>query len=79
MAISKATEKNGTPLERQNITLNGVYLGNITLWDDSSSDTQAVFELLKEGHTIGGVKASNPVTGKSVEDIKAELLAKMAA
>lgn len=80
MAINKTnTASNGSPVERQNIELNGVYLGNITLWSDSSNDTTALYMLLKEGHTIGGVRASNPVSGKSVEDIKAEMLAKFAA
>jgi hypothetical protein len=80
MAVSKTnSSNNGTPVERLNINMNGVYLGNITLWDDSSNDTVGMFNALKQGANINGLTASKPEGGKSAADITAELMAKYAA
>jgi hypothetical protein len=79
MSISKVTNKNGTPVERINIQMNGTYLGNITLWDDSSAMTVGMFNALKKGANINGLTACNPTEdSKSAADIEAELLAQYA-
>ena len=77
MAITRNTEKKGTAIERMNINMDGVYLGNITLWDDSNVGTVGMFNALKQGANINGLTATNPVTGgKTAEEITNELLAK---
>ena len=72
---TKKTASKGKAVDRINVRYNGTYLGNITLWDDSQQDTKAMFELLKEGHNLGGLEACIPKS-ENVEDAKAALLAK---
>mgnify|MGYP003638424205 CR=1 FL=1 len=80
MAVSKSSDQKGTPVERQNIQMNGTYLGSITLWDDSSPMTVGMFKALQKGANINGLTACSPAEGgKTAAEIEQDLMAQYAA